>query len=85
MLCNEGSFQAYWLDGCRSDPVAGSTRGRDLDFAEDADGGSPSSIEIFGFYWILKNFPASFPYCEKGQPVPGTGSARTRSEPRWRV
>jgi hypothetical protein len=32
MLCNEGSFQAYWLDGCRSDPVA-STRGRDLDFA----------------------------------------------------
>src|ERR1039458_3997264 len=33
MLCNEGSFQAYWLDGCRSDPVAGSTRGRDLDFA----------------------------------------------------
>jgi hypothetical protein len=29
----EGSFQAYWLDGCRSISVAGSARGRDLDIA----------------------------------------------------
>jgi hypothetical protein len=24
IVCNEGSLQAHWLDGCRSDPVAGS-------------------------------------------------------------
>ena len=30
---NEGSLQAHWLDGCRSDPVAGNARGRDLDVA----------------------------------------------------
>jgi len=23
IVCNEGSLQAHWLDGCRSDPVAG--------------------------------------------------------------
>jgi len=31
LLFNEGSFQAHWLDGCRSISVAGSARGRDLD------------------------------------------------------
>jgi hypothetical protein len=30
LLCNEGPLQAYWLDGCRSDPVASNARGRDL-------------------------------------------------------
>jgi len=30
---NEGSLQAHWLDGCRSDPVAGNASGRDLDVA----------------------------------------------------
>jgi hypothetical protein len=30
---NEGSFQAHWLDGCRSISVAGSARGRDLELA----------------------------------------------------
>src|ERR1700722_12192087 len=33
LLFNEGSFQAHWLDGCRSIAVAGSARGRDLDIA----------------------------------------------------
>ena len=33
LLFNEGSFQAHWLDGCRSISVAGSARGRDLDIA----------------------------------------------------
>jgi hypothetical protein len=23
IVCNEGSLQAHWLDGCGSDPVAG--------------------------------------------------------------
>src|ERR1700737_7622 len=33
LLCDEGSFQVHWLDGCRSISVAGSARGRDLDIA----------------------------------------------------
>jgi hypothetical protein len=33
LLFNEGTFQAHWLDGCRSISVAGSARGRDLDIA----------------------------------------------------
>ena len=33
LLFNEGSFQAHWLDGCRSIAVAGSARDRDLDIA----------------------------------------------------
>src|SRR6267378_1173702 len=33
LSCNEGSFQAHWLDCCRSISVAGSARGRDLDIA----------------------------------------------------
>ena len=35
LLFNEGSFQAHWLDGCRSISVAGSARGRDLDIAAE--------------------------------------------------
>ena len=33
LLFNEGTFQAHWLDGCRSISVAGSARGRNLDIA----------------------------------------------------
>jgi hypothetical protein len=33
LSCNEGSFQAHWLGGCRSISVAGSARGRDLGIA----------------------------------------------------
>ena len=31
IVCNEGSWQTHGLDGCRSDPVAGSAGGRDMD------------------------------------------------------
>jgi hypothetical protein len=33
MLWDEGSLQAHWLDGCRSDPVASNARSRDFDVA----------------------------------------------------
>jgi hypothetical protein len=33
LLCNEECLQAYWLDGRRSDPLASSACGRDLDVA----------------------------------------------------
>jgi hypothetical protein len=33
LLCNDGSFQAHWLDGRRSISVAGSARGRNLGIA----------------------------------------------------
>jgi hypothetical protein len=34
LSCDEGSFQAHWLDGCRSISAAGSARGRDLDMRQ---------------------------------------------------
>jgi hypothetical protein len=33
LSCNEESFQAHWLGGCRSISVASTARGRDLDIA----------------------------------------------------
>jgi hypothetical protein len=33
LLFNEGTFQAHWLDGCRSISVAGNAQGRNLDIA----------------------------------------------------
>jgi hypothetical protein len=37
LSCDEGSFQAHWLNGCRSISVAGSARGRDLDLRQQID------------------------------------------------
>ena len=47
LSCNEGSFQAHWLDGCRSISIAGSPRGRALDIVAKASRRSQETAGLF--------------------------------------
>ena len=54
IVCNEGSLQAHGLDGCRSDPVAGSAGGRDMDIAA---ANKRSAADFFKETLVLRHRP----------------------------
>src|SRR5258708_597754 len=70
LLCNERSFQAHCLGGCRSVSVAGSARGRDFNVAATdhcSATNRPQETNLrchqpFGVLWSLSPLP-SRSYC----------------------
>ena len=82
-LCDEGSFQAHGLDGCRSVSIAGNARGRDLGAAA---ANQRSAADGFKETRLLRCRPNDIRQSEPELQNPGAdGPERSDAGPGFRV